>query len=291
MSTSGLIMTSAKEGRKLIDFLRRLGASEEESTLGMSDQSTAPVRMMTKEASFRGHSTAHNLQYSNKAPSGHQLQGAEAARASEEDMGISPEKYIAYSVVKTRATRQERVRLPFRNKRRLPKQKPGKISRSRFYILLRATLPTYQNMWAINLQLLLLRQAIHKLPSLSSHRHHHCNLHIPEANSQKGASTPNSNVTSGRSPKLVQSTALYQNQSTYTEQYPTSEILLLFMPFYFLYEEQVMKNLVLISCNDSACTRMKYIFFIDSRSSKVVPKGMQNQNKQSYKSRSQGSIA
>jgi hypothetical protein len=37
-----------------------------------------------------------------------------------------------------------------------------------------------------------------------------------------------------------------------------------------------MKNLVLISCNDSACSRMKYIFFIDSRSSKVVPKGMQS---------------
>jgi hypothetical protein len=119
-------------------------------------------------------------------------------------------------------------------------------------------------MWAINLQLLLLQQAIHKLPGLSSHRHHHCNLLIPEASSQKGASTHNSNVTSGRSPKLVQSTAVYQNQSTYTEQYPTSEILLLFMPFCFLYEEQVMKNLVLISCNDSACTRMKYIFFTDS---------------------------
>jgi hypothetical protein len=151
-------------------------------------------------------------------------------------------------------------------KKRLSKQKPGRISRSRSYILLHATLPTYQNMWAINLQLLLLRQAIHKLPGLSSHRHHHCNLLIPEASSQKGASTPNNNVTSGRSPKLVQSTALYQNQSTYTEQYPTSEILLLFTPFYFLYEEQVMKNLVLISCNDSVCIRMKYIFFADSRS-------------------------
>jgi hypothetical protein len=38
-------------------------------------------------------------------------------------------------------------------------------------------------MWAINLQLLLLRQAIHKLPGLSFHRHHHCNLLIPEASS------------------------------------------------------------------------------------------------------------
>jgi hypothetical protein len=130
-------------------------------------------------------------------------------------------------------------------------------------------------MWAINLQLLLLRQAIHKLSGLNSHHHHHYNLLIPEASSQKGASTPNSNMTSGRSLKLVQSAALYQNQSTYTEKYPTSEILLLFTPFCFLYEEQVMKNLVLISCNDFACTRMKYIFFADSRSSKVVPKGMQ----------------
>jgi hypothetical protein len=27
----------------------------------MSDQSTTPVRVMTEEASFRGHSIAHNL--------------------------------------------------------------------------------------------------------------------------------------------------------------------------------------------------------------------------------------
>jgi hypothetical protein len=207
----------------------------------MSDQSIAPVRMMTKEVSFRGHNTTHSLQDNNKAPSGHQLQGAEAAGASEEDMGISPRKSIAYSVVKTRATLQERVKSPFRSKKRLPKQKPGRISRSRSYILLCTTLPTYQNMWAINLQLLLLQEAIHNLPSLSSHRHHHCNLLIPEASIQKGANTHNSNVTSGRSPKLVRSTTLYQNRSTYIEQYPTSEILLLFTPFCFLYEEQAMK--------------------------------------------------
>jgi hypothetical protein len=234
----------------------------------MSDQFTDPVRMMTKEASSRGRSIAHSLQGSSKAPSGHQLQGPEVAGASKEDMGISLGKSIAYSVVKTRATLQERVRLPFRSKKRLPKQNPGRTSRSRFYILLRATLPTYQNMWAINMQLLLLRQAIHKLPSLSFHRHHHCHLLIPKASSQKGASTPNSNAASGRSPKLVQSIALYQNRSTYTEEYPTSEVLLSFMPFYFLYEKQVMKNSVSISCNNSAHTRMKYIFIISLRSSK-----------------------
>jgi hypothetical protein len=118
-------------------------------------------------------------------------------------------------------------------------------------------------MWVINLQLLLFWQVIHKLPS-----HNHCHLLIPKASSQKGANTPNSNVTSGRSPKLVHSTALYQNRSRYTEEYPTSEELLSFMPFYFLYEKQVMKNLVSISCNNFSYTRMKYIFFIDLRSSK-----------------------
>jgi hypothetical protein len=222
MNTSGPTMTSDKEGRKLTDFLRWLGASEGESTLGMSDQSIAPVRMMTKEASFRDHSTPHNLWDSSKAPSGRQLQGAEAAEALEEDMGISPGKFIAYSVVRTKATLQEPARSLFWRKKRLPKKKLGTISRSKSYILLRATLLTYRNMWATNLQFLLLRQAIHRLPGLSSHRHHHCSLHIPEASSQKGASTPSNNVTSGRSPKFVQSIVLYHNQSTYTEQYPTS---------------------------------------------------------------------
>jgi hypothetical protein len=94
----------------------------------MSDQSTALVRMMTKEASFRGHIIVHSLQDSNKAPSGHQFQGTEAAGASEVDMGISLEKFITYSVVKTRATRQERVRLPFKSKKGSPKQKPDRIS-------------------------------------------------------------------------------------------------------------------------------------------------------------------
>jgi hypothetical protein len=73
----------------------------------MSDHSTASVRMTIKEVSFRGHNTPHSLQDSSKAPSGHQLQGAEAPGASEEDMGISPGEFIAYSVVKTRATLQE----------------------------------------------------------------------------------------------------------------------------------------------------------------------------------------
>jgi hypothetical protein len=81
-----------------------------------------------KGASLRGHSTPHNLQGNSKALSGRQLQGAEALGASEEDMGISLERYIAYSVVRTRATLQECVESPFRSRRKSPKLKLGRIS-------------------------------------------------------------------------------------------------------------------------------------------------------------------
>jgi hypothetical protein len=158
---------------------------------------------------------------------------AEAPGASEEDMGISLGKFIAYSMVKTRATLQECAKLLFWNKRRSPKPKLGRISRSRSCTLLRATLLTYQNTWAINLQPLLLQQAIHRLLGFSFYRHHHCSP-LTEASSQKGVNTPNNNMTSGRSPRLIQSIVLYQNRSIYTERYPTSEMLLCSMPFCFL---------------------------------------------------------
>jgi hypothetical protein len=124
---------------------------------------------MTKEASIKGRSTPHNLWGNNKALSGRQLQGAEAPGASEEDMGISPRRFIAYSMVRTRAILQECAKSPFKSRRRSRKPKLGKISRSRSCTLLRATLPTYQNMWAIILQLLLLQLVIHRLSGHSSH--------------------------------------------------------------------------------------------------------------------------
>jgi hypothetical protein len=66
-----------------------------------------------KGSQFRGHNTPHSLRDNSKAPSGHQLQGAEEAGAEEEDMGISPGKSIAYSVVRTRVTLQERAKSLF----------------------------------------------------------------------------------------------------------------------------------------------------------------------------------
>jgi hypothetical protein len=47
-----------------------------------------------------------------------QLQGAEATGASEEGLGISPEKFIAYSVVRTRATLPGCAMSPSRNTKR-----------------------------------------------------------------------------------------------------------------------------------------------------------------------------
>jgi hypothetical protein len=74
--------------------------------------------MMTKEVSLRGHNIPHNLRGNSKAPSGHQLQGAEAPGASEEGLGINLEIFTVYSVVRTRAILQECAMLPFRNKRK-----------------------------------------------------------------------------------------------------------------------------------------------------------------------------
>jgi hypothetical protein len=100
---------------------------------------------MTEEANLKGHNIAPNLQGNNKALLCHKSQGAEAAGASVEDTGISPGGYIVYFVVKIRATPQEHDKSQYRSKRRLPKLRRGRISRSRSYILLYATLPMYQS--------------------------------------------------------------------------------------------------------------------------------------------------
>jgi hypothetical protein len=76
----------------------------------MLDQSITLAKVMTEEASFKGHNKALNPQGNNKVLLGHQPKGVEVAGASEEGTGISPEIFTAYSVVKTRATLQEHAR-------------------------------------------------------------------------------------------------------------------------------------------------------------------------------------
>ena len=188
---------------------------------------------MTEEVNSRGRSILRKLQGSNKALSGRQLQEAKAPEASEEDMGISPGRSTAYFVVKTRAILQECAKSPSKSRRRSQKPKPGKVNRSRSYTLLRVTHPTYQSMWVIILQLLLLRLVSHRLLGHSFHLRHHYNLPIHEVSSQKGAIRLISSEISGRNPKLAQSTVLCQNQNTSIERYPTFEAFLHSLSFSF----------------------------------------------------------
>jgi hypothetical protein len=83
-------MTFGKEGKKLIDTLRWPGASEEDSTLGMSDRSIFPVQAVIGGIIPKRSNTALSHQGCNKVLSGHQLQGAVGEEASEEDLEISP---------------------------------------------------------------------------------------------------------------------------------------------------------------------------------------------------------
>jgi hypothetical protein len=92
-------------------------ALEEESTQGMSGQYTPP-RVTTEEVNSRGHCIPRNLWGNNKALSRRQPQEAEAPGASEEGLGINLGKFIAYSMVRTRAILQGCVMSPFRNKRK-----------------------------------------------------------------------------------------------------------------------------------------------------------------------------
>jgi hypothetical protein len=199
----------------------------------MSGQFTTPLRVMIEEVNCKGRRILHKLRGSNKALSGRQLQEAEAPEASEEDMGISPGKSIAYFVAKIRATLQECVKSPSKSRRRSQKSKPGKVNRSKSCTLLRVTHPTYQNMWVIILQLLLLRLVSHRLLGHSFHLRRHYNLPIHEVSGQKGAIRLITSEISGRNPKLAQSTVLCQNQNTSIERYPTSEAFLHSLSFSF----------------------------------------------------------
>jgi NADH:ubiquinone oxidoreductase subunit D len=57
-----------EEAYRFSEMTRGFG---EQSTLCMSDQFTTPVRVMTKEANFRGRSKVHSLQGSSRALSGY----------------------------------------------------------------------------------------------------------------------------------------------------------------------------------------------------------------------------
>jgi hypothetical protein len=76
------------------------------------------LKVMIEGASRKGHNTLHKLRGNNKVLFGHQRQGAEEPEASGEGLEISQEKFIAYSVVKTRAIPPGCAMLPSRSRRR-----------------------------------------------------------------------------------------------------------------------------------------------------------------------------
>jgi hypothetical protein len=61
-------------------------------------------------------------------------------------MEISLGNCFVCSAAKKKGIPQERARLQFKSRKRLPKLKHGRINRSRFYIPLHATLPTSHSM-------------------------------------------------------------------------------------------------------------------------------------------------
>jgi hypothetical protein len=99
--------------QKMDEYIR----ADNEFILDMSNQ-FIPLRMMTGEVSSRGRNIPLRLRGNNRAILGPQLQEAEVPGASEEGLGISPAKFIAYSVVRTRATLPGCAMSPYRNKRR-----------------------------------------------------------------------------------------------------------------------------------------------------------------------------
>jgi hypothetical protein len=113
---------------------------------GMSDQFTTPMPMMKGSAMFSIAITVLSLQACNKLLLDHRLRGAGEKEVSvEDDLAINLESCTAFFVARTRATQQEHARLQFRSRRKLPKLRRDRVSRSKSSTLLRVISHTSQN--------------------------------------------------------------------------------------------------------------------------------------------------
>jgi hypothetical protein len=99
-------MIFGKEGKKPTNTLKWPGATEGDSTPGMSGQSIMSAQVTTGKSKPKGSNIAPNHQRHNKVLLGHQLQEAEGAEASEEDMEISLGSCFVCSAVKTKGIPQ-----------------------------------------------------------------------------------------------------------------------------------------------------------------------------------------
>jgi hypothetical protein len=138
----------------------------DDSIRGMSGPFTIQAQAKTKATILKGNKITPSQHELNRVPSDHQLQEVEGEEeTSGGDTIPSREDYSVYSVETIRTTQQEPAKSQFKSRRKLPKPKQDRISRSRSFILLHIILRTSQNMSTINsqshnLQLQLLRQAI-----------------------------------------------------------------------------------------------------------------------------------
>jgi hypothetical protein len=88
--------------KKFYPQIQGVTASEEDFIRGMLGQFTTLLKMMIREVSSKSHSAPHRLRGNIKAPSGRQLQEAEAPGASAEGLETNQGEYFACSVVKTK---------------------------------------------------------------------------------------------------------------------------------------------------------------------------------------------
>jgi hypothetical protein len=141
----------------------------------MFGQFITPMPMMKGPAMLSIAILVLSLQQCNRLLSDHQLRGAgEEGVSVEGDLAINRESCTAFFVARTRATQQGHAKSQFRSRRKLPKLRCDRVSRSKSSTLLRVTPHTSQSTWPINNpRLLLLWQAILELHGLSYHHHHH----------------------------------------------------------------------------------------------------------------------
>jgi hypothetical protein len=118
--------------------------------------------------------------------------------------GDQPRKIYCLFCGEDKGHNTRHVKSPSKSKKRLQKPKPSKVNRSRSCTLLRGIHPTYQNMWVIIPQLLLLQLVSRKFLGHSFHLCRHYSLPTHKVSSQKGVNRPISNEISGRGPKLAQ---------------------------------------------------------------------------------------
>jgi hypothetical protein len=132
-------MTFDREGKKPIDTLRWLGASEEDSTLGTSEQFIIPIQATTREITLKAISKTPNHQGHNKVPIGHQLQDAEEVEASVENSTPNQEGCFAYSVGKIRDIKQGHAKVTIQKQKEIAKaearQESAKIGLAYHFML------------------------------------------------------------------------------------------------------------------------------------------------------------